>query len=85
MKEIVPSQRDGESLRRGGSGADDVRLEPLRLEDGEELVARRQRPRVGTVRYQEQPQRGQVHFSVILRRQQAPVEISTLDNRYRRC
>ena len=68
-----------------GARTDGVRPQTLRLEHAEELVTRAERPRVGAVRHQQEPQRGEVDVLVVLGRQQAPVQVARLDDRYARC
>ena len=48
------------------------------LEHGQELITGGERPRVGAVRDGQQPQRREVQLPVVLRREEAPVEVPAL-------
>ena len=68
-------------LTTAGTWADRVRPETFRLEHAQELVTRAERPRVGAVCHQEQPQGGEVDVLVVLGGEQAPVQVPGFDDR----
>ena len=53
------------------------------LENRQELITRRQRPRIRPVGHHQHPQRAQVQLPVVLGRQQPPVQVSRLANGHR--
>jgi hypothetical protein len=72
----LPSDCNGESLRRRCTRTKSFWFESSRIEDIDKLITGGERPRIGSICNEEHSQGRQVNILVISRREESPVEVS---------